>query len=73
MTNKKIPPEDLLDPQQRSTLDGLLEMVIPKSKDGKMPGVNEIGFHEFIIESPVKSISRDSPHVELSLFFSPRT
>ena len=24
-------------------------------------------------ESPVKSISRDSPHVELSLFFSPRT
>ena len=25
-----------------------------------------------ILESPVKSISRDSPHVELSLFFSPR-
>ena len=25
-----------------------------------------------IQESPVKSISRDSPHVELSLFFSPR-
>jgi len=50
MTNKKIPPENLLDPQQNSTLDGLLEMVIPKSKDGKMPGVNEIGFHEFIID-----------------------
>ena len=46
MTNKNIPSEDLLDPQQNSTLDGLLEMVIPKSKDGKIPGVNEIGFLE---------------------------
>jgi hypothetical protein len=49
MTNKKTPTEDLLDPQQSSTLDGLLELVIPKSKDGKMLGVNVIGFHEFII------------------------
>ena len=55
MTNKKIPPENLLDPQQNSTLDGLLEMVIPKSKDGKMPGVNEIGFHEFIIDFNAES------------------
>ena len=50
MTNKKIPTEDLLSPEQNSTLQALLELVIPKSKDGKLPGANEIGFHEFIID-----------------------
>ena len=50
MTNKNISPEDLLNPEQNSTLEALLELVIPKSKDGKLPGANEIGFHEFIID-----------------------
>ena len=44
-------------------LNSLLKIIIPKSKDGKMPSASEIGFFEYIAQYDSKIISEIIKHL----------
>ena len=61
MDNKTSPAEQHLDPQQKRTLEALLEMVIPANPEVNMPGANEVGFQEFLQEFDPQFYGHDLP------------
>ena len=61
MDNKTTLSEHRLDLQQKSTLEALLEMVVPKRLDGKMPSAGEVGFEEFLQEFDPLFYGHDLP------------
>ena len=50
---------DNLDKEQKRTLIALLNLIIPASEDGKMPGANDVGFLSYINNENVLSFIKE--------------
>ena len=48
-----------MDKEQKRTLTALLNLIIPASEDGKMPGANDVGFFSYINNENVLSFIKE--------------
>ncbi len=57
MTKESIIQTDqVLNKQQLGALEAMLELIIPASDDGTMPGAKDVGFQEYLLENAVDFI-----------------
>ena len=57
-TDSKLINENL-DKEQKRTLTSLLNLIIPASEDGKMPGASDIGFIDYINNEKLLSLIQE--------------
>jgi len=53
----KITPESALTAAQRSTLDAVLNLIVPPSTDGRMPGAAEVGVPAYLCTEAADALS----------------
>lgn len=70
-------PKNKLNEEQKNTLNVLLNLIIPPSEDGKMPGATDVGFFSYVhnenIESFIQEIlilTIDESHINFGKEFS---